>query len=70
MEREKEEDIVWTSISSSMRPPLQYLTQAIDPLHTHTRSHSIVCVSLSPMDYLQSILIDSLQLSLDHWRML
>lgn len=64
----REEDIVWTSISSSMRPPLHYLTQAIDPHHTHTRSHS--SVSLSPMDYLQSIYIDSLQLSLDRWRML
>lgn len=44
--RAREEDIVRTRISSSMRPPLHYLTQAIDPLHTHTRSHSSVCLPL------------------------
>lgn len=55
--REREEDIVRTSISSSSRPPLHYLTQAIDPLHTHTRSHSSVCVFLSLLWIISSLFL-------------
>lgn len=67
--REREEDIVRTCISSSMRPPLHYLTQAIDPLHTHTRSHSSVCLPL--LWIISSLFLLILQSFLiDHWRML